>query len=91
MRLTIWLDLQVETLVRLQGDPYVIVEYTNKKQERIETASRTVTQILDQINAVAEEMTTNDMLSTAGVLGQTLESEWGAWNDTGVTMKTPHE
>lgn len=80
--------MQIETLVRTQGDPYVIVEYTNKKQERIDTALRTVNQILDQINAVAEEMTVKEMLSKAGVLGHKLESEWGVRNDTGVSSKT---
>lgn len=81
-------DCKIETLVRTQGDPYVIVEYTNKKQERIDTALRTVNQILDQINAVAEEMTVKEMLSKAGVLGHKLESEWGVRNDTGVSSKT---
>lgn len=83
--------MQVETLVRLQGDPYVIVQYTNQKQERIETGSKTVGQILDQINAVAEEMTVSEMLSKAGVLGKKLDSNWGIHNDTGVSSKTPHE
>ena len=79
------------TLVRLQGDPYVLVEYTNNKKERIDTGSRTVTQILDQINSVAEEMTVTEMLSKAGLLGQKLDSEWGVRNDTGIVSKTPHQ
>ena len=83
--------VQVEILVRLQGDPYVIVEYTNKKQERINTGSRTVTQILDQINSVAEEMEVTEMLSKAGLLGQQLDTEWGVKNDTGIVSKTPHQ
>ena len=68
----------------------MIVEYTNQKQERIETGERTVQQILDQINSVADEMITNEMLSKAGVLGQKLDSEWGVVNDTGVTSKGAH-
>lgn len=83
--------VQIETLVRLEGDPYVIVEYTNKKQERIDTGSITVTQILDQINSVAEEMTVTEMLSKAGLLGQKLDSKWGVQNDTGIISKTPHQ
>lgn len=87
----VFLLVQIESLVRVQGDPYIIVEYTNQKRERIETGSRTVTQILEQINAVAEEMTTTEMLSKAGVLGQKLGTEWGIQNDTGTFSKTPHE
>lgn len=84
-------DCKVECLVRLQGDPYVIVEYTNQKEERIDTGSKTVVQILAQINAVAEEMTITEMLSKAGVLGKKLESDWGVQNDVGASSKTPHE
>ena len=50
------LRVQIETLVRVQGEPYIIVEYTNQKHERIETGSKTVTQILDQINSVAAKL-----------------------------------
>ena len=85
------MGLQVECLVRLQGDPYVIVQYTNQKEERIDTGSKTVGQILAQINAVAEEMTIAEMLSKAGVLGKKLESNWGVQNDVGASSKTPHE
>lgn len=83
--------VQIETLVRVQGDPYVIIEYTNQKHERIETGSKTVTQILEQINSVAEEMTVTEMLSKAGLLGEKMHSDWGVYNDTGIVSKTPHE
>lgn len=85
------LRVQIETLVRVQGEPYIIVEYTNQKHERIETGSKTVTQILDQINSVAEEMTVTEMLSKAGLLGEKMHSDWGVHNDTGIVSKTPHE
>lgn len=75
----------------MEGDPYVIVQYTNQKQERIDTGSKTVGQILEQINSVAEQMTVNDMLSKAGVLGQKMDTDWGLNNDTGITSKTPHD
>lgn len=75
----------------MEGDPYVIVQYTNQKQERIDTGSKTVGQILEQINSVAEQMTVNDMLSKAGVLGQKMDTDWGLKNDTGITSKAPHD
>lgn len=85
------LFVQIESWVRVQGDPYVIVEYTNQKQERIETGSKTVSQILDHINSVAEEMTVTEVLSKAGVLGEKLHSDWGVHYETGIISKTPHE
>lgn len=84
-------DCKVEVVVRVEGDPYVIVQYTNQKQERIDTGSKTVGQILEQINSVAEQMTVNDMLSKAGVLGQKMDTDWGLKNDTGITSKAPHD
>lgn len=74
----------------MQGDPYVVVYYTNKQQERINTAEKTVNQILDQINAVAEEMDVKSMLTKAGVADQKLTSDWGTINDVGIASKTPH-
>ena len=74
----------------MQGDPYVVVYYTNKQQERINTAEKTVNQILDQINAVAEEMDVKSMLTKAGVADQKLTSDWGTVNDVGIASKTPH-
>ena len=83
--------MQVEHLVRTKGDPYVIVQYTNQKKERIETGAQTVNQILDHINAVAEEMSVHEMLTKAGLHGQKLDTEWGVRNETGITSKTPIE
>lgn len=82
--------MQVESLVRVKGDPYVIVQYTNQKQERIDTSDKTVNQILEQINAVAAEMDVNSMLTKAGVADQKLTSEWGLINDVGTASKTPN-
>ena len=82
--------MQVESLIRLQGDPYVVVQYTNQKQERIETAEKTVNQILEQINSVAEEMDVKSMLTKAGVVDEKLSSEWGTINDVGIASKTPN-
>ena len=81
--------MQVESLIRVQGDPYVIVQYTNQKQERIDTAEKTVNQILEQISSVAEEMDVKSMLTKAGVADQKLSSEWGTINDVGIASKTP--
>lgn len=81
---------QVESLIRVKGDPYVIVHYTNQKQERIDTSNMTVIQILDQISAVAEEMDVNSMLTKAGVADQKLTSDWGTINDVGIASKTPN-
>lgn len=81
--------MQVESLIRVQGDPYVVVQYTNQKQERIDTAEKTVNQILEQISSVAEEMDVKSMLTKAGVADQKLSSEWGTINDVGIASKTP--
>ena len=69
----------------------MIIQYVNQRKERIETGSKTVNQILDHINSVAEEMSVNDMLTKAGLLGQKLDTEWGVRNDTGIANKTPPE
>lgn len=82
--------MQVESLVRVEGDPYVVVQYTNQKQERIDTADKTVGQILEQISLVAEEMEVNSMLTKAGVAGQKMDSDWGTVNDVGIISKMPH-
>ena len=81
--------MQVESLIRVQGDPYVVVQYTNQKQERIDTAEKTVNQILEQISSVAEEMDVKSMLTKAGVADQKLSTEWGTINDVGIASKTP--
>ena len=82
--------MQVESLVRVEGDPYVVVQYTNQKQEKIDTADKSVEQILEQISLVAEQMDVSSMLTKAGVAGQTMDSDWGTINDIGIISKIPH-
>jgi hypothetical protein len=63
--------------VRVQGEPFVEIEYENKQVTRIDTGSLTIGEIMEQVQSRAEEMDTMQKLKAAGFgAGDKLESAW---------------
>lgn len=71
-------DCKIETKLRLNGAPFIEIEYANKQRDKFETADLTVQQILDRIKTQSETMETRQRLQQAGLADVKLESNWGA-------------
>ena len=60
----------------MKSEPIIEIEYENKNVERMVTSNMTITQILERVQNIAQEMDTAAKLKAAGLEGQKLVSPW---------------
>ena len=60
-------ECKVETKVRISGSPFVLVEFANKQQDKIQTAGLTAPQILAQIQEKTQVVEAQDILQKVGL------------------------
>lgn len=59
-----------------KGDPYIEVEFENKKVEHFDSGNMTVADIVNRVKGTAEEMDMGEKLAAAGLKGTKFESMW---------------
>lgn len=87
-------DCKIVSRVRVEGEPYVEVVYSNNITERIQTKGLTVQRIMDTIGSKTQEMEAHDRLQAAGLGGVQLQSAFGGMGrvegpETGRATKIP--
>lgn len=70
-------ECQVDVKVRARGDPSVEVVFAGGASEKIKTKDMKVSEILERIERITEEMETRSILKEAGQKeGEKLQSDW---------------